>query len=353
MADQRITDLTSVVTLSTGDLFVVTDADQGDIAKSATIDIVSNYVISQVPSSARAFGSSVNEISTWAEGNSTEIIPSSKLPASSNPDLSNYVTLDTTQTVTGIKNFTNFRVNSQEVVTLGNDQTITGDKDFTNITVNGSTIPTLDSINVWTNGNVFTNSSGISTPAVVTDLIRTATGGTLRFFTASNQFSMNQFRVFINSNQTDIDFLVRKHVTGDAINYDAGTDTLSTEAANLVGIAGSETGTWTPVFVNGGTEGTATATYSRAGNIVNLNVVAPVDVGVASTYYITTTSLPFQLSNTDLIPSGTFFIGTTLFGAAALINGLGIVFIKPDRSITNGDEISSNTTFSLTYETND
>ena len=87
--DRRITDLDSIGALSTGDLFLVTDADQSNIAKNATIDIVSNYIVSQVPSSARAFGGAVNEIATWAEGNNLDIIPSSKLPAAIIPDLSN------------------------------------------------------------------------------------------------------------------------------------------------------------------------------------------------------------------------------------------------------------------------
>ena len=126
--DRRITDLDSIVALSTGDLFLVTDADQSNIAKNATIDILTNYVLTQVPSSARAFGGGANQIATWAEGDNLDIIPSSKLPAAIIPDLTNYVTLDTTQVIDGVKNFLDLRVNSQEVVTLGNTQTITGTK---------------------------------------------------------------------------------------------------------------------------------------------------------------------------------------------------------------------------------
>ena len=132
MANRKITDLDSIGTLATGDLFVVTDQSQGDIAKNATIDILTNYVLALVPSSARAFGGGANQIATWAEGNNTDLIPTSKLPASSNPDLSNYVTLDGTQTITGIKNLASgTTINSQEIITAGNAQDITGKKTIT------------------------------------------------------------------------------------------------------------------------------------------------------------------------------------------------------------------------------
>ena len=132
MANRKITDLDSIGTLATGDLFVVTDESQGDIAKNASIDILTNYVVSLVPSSARAFGGGANQIATWAEGDSVEIIPASKLPPSLNPDLSNYVTLDGAQTITGIKALASgTTIGGQEVVTTGNAQDITGKKTIT------------------------------------------------------------------------------------------------------------------------------------------------------------------------------------------------------------------------------
>ena len=125
--DRRITDLDSIVALSTGDLFLVTDADQSNIAKNADIDIITSYVVARVPSSARAFGGAVNEIATWAEGNNTDIIPSSKLPEAIVPDLSNLVTLDTAQHITGDKILSaGTTIDSQIIVTAGNAQTILG-----------------------------------------------------------------------------------------------------------------------------------------------------------------------------------------------------------------------------------
>ena len=140
MADRRITDLDSIGALSTGDLFLVTDADQSNIAKNATVDILVNYVLTQVPSSARAFGGAVNEIATWAEGNSTEIIPSSKLPEAIIPDLSNLVTLDTAQHITGDKILSaGTTIDSQIIVTAGNAQTILGKKTINEPDLTGTT----------------------------------------------------------------------------------------------------------------------------------------------------------------------------------------------------------------------
>ena len=134
--DRRITDLDSIGALSTGDLFLVTDADQSNIAKNATVDILVNYVLTQVPSSARAFGGAVNEIATWAEGNSTEIIPSSKLPEAIIPDLSNLVTLDTAQHITGDKILSaGTTIDSQIIVTAGNAQTILGKKTINDLQI--------------------------------------------------------------------------------------------------------------------------------------------------------------------------------------------------------------------------
>ena len=135
----------------------------------------------------------------------------------------------------------------------------------------------------------------------------------------------------INTSKEDRDFIVEKHAIGTAFSYDAGTDTttIDSDTINFVGntftgVAEKETGTWTPVFTNGGTEGAITATYSRVGNIVTINLGAAVGVSTSTSFYsITEASLPLQLANTNLSPSGTFFLGSDLFGAAAIVNGFG------------------------------
>ena len=201
MADRRITDLDSIGTLSTGDLFVVTDADQSGIGKSATIGILTNYVLTQVPSSARAFGGGVNEIATWAEGDNLDIIPSSKLPAAIIPDLTNYVTLDTTQVIDGVKNFLDLRVNSQEVVTLGNTQTITGTKTISAPNLTGITeVDTVRFSDGSTQDTAFAGSGGIVTKAAVDAVIGVSpTGNSGQFYNQQGNFLDPQYDTIENA----------------------------------------------------------------------------------------------------------------------------------------------------------
>ena len=189
--DRRITDLDSIGALSTGDLFLVTDADQSNIAKNATIDILVNYVLTQVPSSARAFGGAVNEIATWAEGNNTDIIPSSKLPTAIIPDLSNYVTLDTAQHITGDKILSaGTTLNSQTIITAGNAQTILGKKTINEPDLTGTTdIDIIRFSDGSTQNTAFAGSGGIVTKAAVDAAIGVfPTGDSAQFYNEQGNF---------------------------------------------------------------------------------------------------------------------------------------------------------------------
>ena len=195
--DRRITDLDSIGTLSTGDLFVVTDADQSNIAKNADIDIITSYVVARVPSSARAFGGAVNEIATWAEGNNTDIIPSSKLPEAIVPDLSNLVTLDTAQHITGDKILSaGTTIDSQIIVTAGNAQTILGKKTIASPDLTGTTDVDIIRFSDGSTQNTAGGSgSGTVTKAAVDLAIGVSpTGNSGQFYNQQGNFLDPQYR---------------------------------------------------------------------------------------------------------------------------------------------------------------
>ena len=168
-----------------------------------------------------------------------------------------------------------------------------------------------------------------------------------RYLTIASSFTS------FNTDRFDRDFNVNKQTSGFALYYNAGTDTLTTEAANLEGFAGSETGTWTPVFTNGGTEGTVTAIYSKVGDTVTIAVEAQVDVSTSTgSYSITSASLPFQRANSLIEPSGTYRLGGLI--ATPGICGLfasGILFFDSSGITIKGNTISGDTSLTLTYQT--
>ena len=244
--------------------------------------------------------------------------------------------------------------------------TLTFDATTINGLPSGSGDAVLADNQTFTGVNTFTNTAGgIKADRITvlndilsyielrfTDNISLVAGGD-RLVTCNHTDGTNENAVRINNSFQDTDFIIRKETSGEAYRYDGGTDT-HTFTGNVVGVADSETGTWTPTFANGGTQGAIVATYSKAGNIVTLNVIATVGVSTSTGFYtVSEASLPFTLANTTVTPTGTFLIGNDLAGFASISSGFALVFIKPDRSIVTGTEVSGQTAFTLTYETND
>ena len=165
-----------------------------------------------------------------------------------------------------------------------------------------------------------------------------------------------------NVNRRDNDFEVRKETSGVALDYDAGTDTLLTEAANLAGFAGSETGTWTPSFSGGGTQGTTTATYSKTGSTVIAHASVFIAPGtIPQPFALTPSSLPFSNNSPSNAAIGTYFVAATNnslsqsnSGVVASGTATSIVFLDNVREDElAGTEIRGYIGFTLTYQTND
>ena len=154
--------------------------------------------------------------------------------------------------------------------------------------------------------------------------------------------------VTINSNNSDTDFIINKETSGTAFSYDSGTDTLTTEASNLVGF--SEIGTWTPVFTNGGTTVALTTEYSKTGNTVNVELSGILNVGASAVYSIATSSLPFAPTST--VSLGLFTTSNGTITAVAYMTSTSITFRKPDGTQLEGDELSGIGAMSITYQDN-
>ena len=166
--------------------------------------------------------------------------------------------------------------------------------------------------------------------------------------------------VAFNPGFADLNFQIRKQTTGQALRYDAGTDTLDIGAANVTGVAGSETGTWTPSFSNTGTVGTVTGTYSRVGDTVTLTAEIEAAAGTLSVAPLTITaaSLPFTVATnninravgTYLNSSNTATGNTSVSGVAALTNNSIIYFLNANTSLRVTDLLGF-VGFTITYQT--
>ena len=183
--------------------------------------------------------------------------------------------------------------------------------------------------------------------------------------TNSILFGSLTFTVF-NSNRANKGLIVRKQTAGDAINYDAPTDTLTFGADNISGVAGSETGTWTPVWQNNGTLGTVNTTYSRVGQTVTLQGEIEIAAGTSSNgVTIATSSFPYTLStNANIAALGTWYTSTFVFGlgsitratAVGVVGGTGSQIQFYDTvsdAILPSTAISGFIGFTITYITTD
>ena len=177
--------------------------------------------------------------------------------------------------------------------------------------------------------------------------------GMLRGFGGGGPF------IQLNQNRAAVDMFFGKQTTGDFLSYSSVSDTLTLDADNLIGVAGSETGTWTPTFFSGGTQGTTNATYSKSGqNVIVDCQVAIAASGSPSTFNLSIGSLPFTLNN-SAITIGSYYMAssdtdaTTISGVTQAISG-GVRFL--DNSLNRalrGNELLGYIGFTLTYTTTD
>ena len=240
---------------------------------------------------------------------------------------------------------------------LANDQTFTGVNTFNNASgIQVENIVGATDMHISANGQEFItydDSLGIDILQINSEFATTLSVGGNSLLSLSSGTGVR-----FNESFQDANFLIRKQTSGTALGYDAGTDTLSTEAANLVGFAGSETGTWTPDFQFAGTQGTTTATYSRVGNTVVASCEAVLAAGtIAFNFAVTTASLPFTTSATSL-SVGTFFNAATGTVVSPVESGTVIIvgtslrfFDKGSTTNVKGTDLLGYLSFTITYET--
>ena len=184
---------------------------------------------------------------------------------------------------------------------------------------------------------------------------------------ASNRMArITPSEVAFNFGRNDVDFVVRKETTGDALTYDAGTDTLTAGAANVVGFGGGgsgQTGTWTPTFTNsGGVVTTGVNTYSKSGQTVTVWWAGDLDPATASgTLVLNPASLPFGIASSlgtfSFTPCGTYENSSATvsdFGMTRVFLG-GFYFSRAsDGLLLNGNAIlTASFSFTITYQTDD
>ena len=181
-------------------------------------------------------------------------------------------------------------------------------------------------------------------------------------FSDHSAMSISESITLINTHYRDRDFELRKNTSGTAIRYDAGTDTLSSNAANFEGFADQESGTWTPSWIRVGTLGTVTATYHRVGKTVVLTceavVAASTDTGSA---LITLGSLPFSFSGGfGQVALGTYYNAISSGGSGTVDSGVvastsNTMGFQNDTNKTSlkGTDLRGYLGFTVTYETDD
>ena len=244
---------------------------------------------------------------------------------------------------------------------LADDQTFTGINTFNNAAgIQVENIVGATDMHITANGQEFItydDSLGVDILQINSEFATAlAVGGnSLMSFGSSTG-------VRVNPSFLDTDFLIQKQTSGNALSYDAGTDTLTTEAANLVGFAGAETGTWTPSFTGGGTQGTTTATYSKTGSTVIAQASVFIAPGtIPQPFALSPSSLPFSDNSPSNAAIGTYFVAATNnslsqsnSGVVASGTATSIVFLDNVREDElAGTEIRGYIGFTLTYQTND
>ena len=237
----------------------------------------------------------------------------------------------------------------------------------------GGTGASLTADQTFTGANTFTDTAVFSniTAGIKTNRIEDTSNGTTHIRFADNVFSegmtfitdsveIMHFEadssgavITINNGRVDVDFSIRKQTSGVAFEFDAGTDTLSSAATNFTGIADQESGTWTPTFTNGGTQGTINASYTRAGKTVTISCNGAVAASTStSSFTVNASSLPFApISSRNFYGGyGTAGGGSSLTGVFSIGDNDGF-FAETSTSTLKGNGLLGTLIFSATYET--
>ena len=140
-------------------------------------------------------------------------------------------------------------------------------------------------------------------------------------------------QIVINGNRIDKDFSVRRQGSGDAILYDAGTDTLSTDAANIVGFGGGADGLSITDTVNLNLlEGTTVLSTVVLPSSSGTTVIAGTANEIINTVSGDTNTLSLAPAITDAITANTGKVGITTAQAAAITSNTGKTGITVEQS---------------------
>ena len=279
--------------------------------------------------------------------------------------------------------------------------TLTFDATTINGLPSGSGDAVLAANQTFTGQNTFSNSVGIISNRVTgrnntdtyVDISETSNGAVILYGNGVGVFSASEDFVVSNTFRNDIDFIVRKETSGDAINYNAGTDTLTFDVGTINGLPGvtpvtkaqvdtaigastggdaslfynqqgayvaaggggsTDSGTWTPVFDNLPLFFSSTYRYERSGNIVFVSGVSLLSANTSTDQVgIDGASLPFPI-RTSTLTDGQWGLFNGTYG---FVYGLAtsIVFFKNDGTDLIGTDIGSSPslTISFTYITTD
>ena len=218
-------------------------------------------------------------------------------------------------------------------VSLADDNDWTGIQTFSNTAgIQTETIVGATEMHISANGTEFLTYDdspgihGVQLNGELIDIISGSTGITLRNSTGNiNSVSINSVGTIFNSFRNDSDFIVRKNAgVGNGFSFIAGDDRFQIDAdnftvtsSNITGVAGSETGTWTPVFrTTIPTPTSIVASYSKVGQTVTiLGEITWTPSTDSSFVELDDASLPFSIANTtsdaNFVSSGTFYNSTS------------------------------------------
>ena len=254
-------------------------------------------------------------------------------------------------------------------VSLADDNDWTGIQTFSNAAgIQVENIVGASEMHISANGNeIITYDDSLGIEALLIDANHTVLRGNTSTSVyvgtdlSSDVFIAGTTLTTFNSGLGDRNFVIRKQTSGDALRFDAGTDTLSTEAANLEGFAGSETGTWTPTIQNAGTTSNVVARYTKSGSNVIAHVQADTTGGNAFIgLSIVLSSLPFALDSTLRVALGTYFTSATSNSLAAstsgvlVIDSVNINFLdNANNTYLRGNDTRGFIGLTITYETTD